>query len=273
MRCHMILSLAMAVAILAGCNSDSEQLLNRADARWREGNYEDALRLNSLLYQRDPQGKYAAQALLKSGDIYYLNMRQVKDAIEAYKRVVSEFPGRHEERIARQQLADIYENEIGDLTQAIYEYDQILEAKDLENRAEMQFRRANAYFKLQRFDTAWRELRRMEEAGMSGHLADQIYLKLGNIDQIKKQYRDAVSYFQRVAEAPCPECRRRAIMNLAESYEALYDFDKAIDTLGKLDKSDKQIQDHEIARLRELKHKVDLHTALNWEIPKQRKNQ
>ncbi len=253
-------SLIILSALLAACNSDSQQLLERAEARWREGNYEDALRLNTLLYERDPQGKYAARALLKNGDIYYLNLRQVKDAIETYKRVVSEFPGRREEASARQQLAGLYENEIGDLTQAISEYDRILESGGLENRAELQFRRANAYFKMQRYDTAWRELRRMEESGVSGHLADQVSLKLGNIDQIKRQYKDAVSYFERVVGAPCPECRRRAILSLADTYEALYDFDKAIETLGKLDKTDKELAKSETARLRELKRRVSSNT-------------
>jgi tetratricopeptide (TPR) repeat protein len=265
MRIQRIWSMLVFVALFAACNSDSQQLLDRAEARWREGNYEDALRLNTLLYKRDPQGKFAALALLKIGDIYYLNLRQVKYAIEAYKRLVTELPGRPEESRARQQLAAIYENEIGDLTQAINEYDKILEAKELDNRAEIQFRRANACFKMQRYDTAWRELRRIEEAGVSGHLADQVYLKLGNIDQIKQQYGDAVAYFQRVVEAPCPECRRRALLNLAETYEALYDFDKAISTLGRLDRSDKELADREVARLKELKHKVDSHTVLNWE--------
>jgi tetratricopeptide (TPR) repeat protein len=267
MRLQRIGFLAVLAALLAACNSDSQQLLDRAEARWREGNYEDAIRLNTLLYQRDPQGKCAAQALLRIGDIYYLNLRQVKDAVEAYKRLVSELPGRPEEYRARQQLAAIYENEIGDLTQAINEYDKILEAKDLDNRAEIQFRRANAYFKLQQYDTAWRELRRIEEAGVTGHLADQVYLKLGNIDQVKHQYGDAVAYFQRVAEAPCLECRRRALLNLAETYEALYDFDEAISTLGKLDRSDKQLADREVERLKELKRKADSHTPLSWDKP------
>ncbi|HYK89380.1 MAG TPA: tetratricopeptide repeat protein [Acidobacteriota bacterium] len=264
------LFLVALAALLAACNSDSEQLLERAEARWREGNYEDALRLNALLYQHDPQGKHAAQALLRNADIYYLNLRQVKDAIEAYKRVVSEFPGRRQELLARQQLAAIYENEIGDLTQAISEYDHLLEAKELDNRPEMQFRRAGAYFKMQHYDAAWRELRRMEEAGVSGHLADQICLKLGSIDQIKRQYSEAVSYFARVAEAPCPECRRRAILNLAETYEALYDFDKAIDALGRLDRADKQLADAEVARLREMRRKVNSQATLSWEDPKKK---
>jgi tetratricopeptide (TPR) repeat protein len=264
MYMRRIWSLILAGILVAACNSDSRQLQERADARWRDGSYEDALRLYGLLYQRDPRGDLAVQALLNSGDIYYLNLRQVSNAIDAYKRVATEFQGSREEYVARQRLAAIYEDEIGDLSQAILEYDRILQAENIENRPEMQFRRANTYFKMQRYDTAWRELRRMEEAGVSGHLADQIYLKLGNINQIKRQYGDAVPYFQRVTGAACPDCRRRAILNLADTYEALYDFDKAIDTLGKLDKSDKALGDREIARLLELKHKVESESTPGW---------
>ena len=32
-------------ALLWGCNADSRQLLEQAEARWREGDYEDAVRL------------------------------------------------------------------------------------------------------------------------------------------------------------------------------------------------------------------------------------
>jgi tetratricopeptide (TPR) repeat protein len=266
MLCQRIRLLGVLLALFAACNSDSQQLLDRAEARWREGNYEDAIRLNTLLYERDPQGKYAGQALLKIGDIYYLNLRREKDAIDAYKRLVNELPGRREEYDAHRQLAAIYENEIGDLTQAIGEYDKLLEAKDLDNRAEMQFRRAGAYFKMQWYDTAWRELRRIEESGVSGHLADQVYLKLGNIDQIKKQYGDALPYFQRVANSPCPECRRRAILNLAETYEALFDFDEAIGTLGRLDQADAQLVAKEATRLKELKRRADSRLPPNWEV-------
>ncbi len=271
MPMRRVYPLIMLSGLFAACNSGSQQLLERAEARWREGNYEDALRLNTLLYQHDPQGKYAARALLKNGDIYYLNLRQIKDAIESYKRVASEFPGRAEEYLARQQLAGIYENEIGDLTQAVSEYDRILQARELENRAEIQFRRANAYFKMQHYDAAWRELRRMEEAGVSGHLADQVRLKLGSISQIKRQYGEAVPYFQRVIEAPCPECRRRAILSLAETYEALYDFDKAIETLAKLDKSDDRLAETETARLRDLQRQVNPEPAPDWRKSNRRK--
>ena len=147
-------------------------------------------------------------------------------------------PERSEAYAARDQLAVIYENEIGDLTQAIMQYDKILEADNLENRLEIQYRRASDYFKQADYDRAWRELRRIEDSGEAGlHLADQVYLKLGSIDQMRRRYEDAADYFRKVINSPCPECRRRAILNLTETYEALYDFDNAIETIRKLDHS------------------------------------
>ncbi len=261
-------SLLLAAALLGACNSDSRQLLDRADARWREGHYDDAIRLNTLLYERDRQGKLGAQALLNIGNIYYLNLRQIKDATDTYKKLVDEFPGRPEEYKAREQLATIYENEIGDLSEAIQQYDKILEAKKLDNRDEIQFQRANAYFKKEDFDRALRELRRLEESEVSGHLAHQVYLKIGNIYQIRHRFDDAVVYFQRVTSSACPECRRRSILNLAESYEALYDFKSAIDTLEKLDhtpENDRWIS-QETARLTEKQRQVDS-GALTWQAP------
>ncbi len=257
----------LVALFLGACNSDAQHLMERAEARWREGNYEDAIRLDTLLYERDRQGKYGARALLKIGDIYYLNLRQMKEAIEAYKKVASEFAGWPEEYQARQQLAAIYENEIGDLTEAIYEYDKILEAKDLDNRAEIQFRRASAYFRQEEYDPAWRDLRRIEESGVSGHLADQVCLKLGNIDQIRHQYEDAIGYFRRVSDSPCPDCRRRAILNLSETYEAILDFDNAIQVLGKLDKTpeNNSLVEREVIRLKDKKRRAEAHPFPNWD--------
>jgi tetratricopeptide (TPR) repeat protein len=230
-------SLLAAVLLLTACSSDSSRLIDRAEARWREGKYDEAIRLNRLAHDRDKQGRYAPEALLKVGDIYYLNLRRINDAVETYKQLLNEFPGKPEEYKARERLANIYENEMGDLTQAIYEYDKILEATSLDNRTEIQFQRANAYFKKQDFDRALRELRRMEEAGVDGHLAHQIYLKIGNIYQIRKRFEDAIAYFKKVTESPCPECRRQSILNLSESYEALYDFKNAIEAIHMLDQT------------------------------------
>jgi len=259
------LAWAILCAALAGCNSDARQLFERAEAQWREGNYEEAIQLNRLLYQRDPQGKLAPQALLNIGNISYLNLRKIQDAVDGYTKLIEEFPGRPEELKARLQLAGIYENEIMDLTQAVAQYDKILEIPELDNRLEIEFKRANAYFKMEDYNRALRELRRIEEAGVTGHLADQVNLKIGNIYQIQRKYEDAASYLKRVEKSPCPECRCGAIVSLAETYEALYDIPRAIETIRELDhtpENDRQVS-KEVARLTDKQRKLGS-TPMTW---------
>ncbi len=264
-RTHAV-SVILAAFLLGGCNADQKQLFGRAEARWREGNYDDALRLFTLLYEREPQGEYAGQALLHIGNIYYLNLRRMRDAIQSYEKLIEELPGRREEPIARVQLAKIFENEIGDLSAAIVQYDRLLEIKNLDDRAEVLYLRANAYFKKEEFTRALRELRQLEESGVSGHLAHQVALKIGAIYQIQRKYDDALPYFRKVAEAPCPECRRQAILDLAETYEALYDFNQAIETIRRLDPDpqNEALIDREVQRLEQLRKKADSGPVLSW---------
>jgi len=153
-----------------------------------------------------------------------------------------------------------------DLTEAVNQYDRILERTDLDDRLEIEFRRANAYFKMEDYSRALRQLRRMEEAGVAGHLADQICLKIGNIYQIQRRYEDAKGYFERVEQSPCPECRHRAITSLAETYESLYDFQKAIETIRKLDRTpenDRRVAEQE-KRLLEKERKMSSGNTGAW---------
>ena len=258
---------------LAACSSDVRIIRDQAEARWREGNYDDAIRLNTLLYERDHQGKYAAQALLNIGNIYYLNLRQLRNAIDTYKRLVEEMPGRPEEIRARRQLASIYANEIGDLTQAITQYEKILESEDLPDRQEVELLRADAYLKKDERDRALRELRRIEESGISGHFADQVYLKIGNIYQMQNKTDDATAYFSRVTASPCIECRRRALLHLMETYEAVYDYDRAIATVKRLDPSPENDQRiaREVRRLNDKRARVESGVVLNWEHKRSRR--
>ena len=254
-------------ALLWGCNADSRQLLEQAEARWREGDYEDAVRLNLLLHDRDPSGRYGAQALMNLGNIYYLNLRQLGKAIEMYQKLAAERPGTPDEFKAREKLAEIHANEIGDLTQAVYEYEKILAWKGLDNSAEIRMQMANAYFKLGDYDLALRELRGIEEQGGGGHTVDRARLKIGNIYQIRKRYQDALEPFQKVTVSPCVECRRRALLNLMETYEALYDFDRAIETVRRLDptrENERRIQ-AEVARLSSKREQIGSGQVLIWE--------
>jgi tetratricopeptide (TPR) repeat protein len=261
-RCLAALLLA-GVLGGAGCRSDSRQLLQEAESRWRAGSYEDAIRLNTLLYERDRRGKYAPRALLNIADIYYLNLRQISDAIEHYQRLAEDLPDTPEALEARLRLAAIYENELRDLTQAIYEYDRILQSEKLDNRAEIEFRRAKAYFGIQEYDRALRVLRRLEDEGATGHLLHLIRLKLGNIHQVQKNYDEAIAAFEQVARSPCIECRRNAILCMTETYEDLFEFDRAVETIQKLDPTPENADRVrlEVARLREKQRRLDSPSA------------
>jgi tetratricopeptide (TPR) repeat protein len=259
--------LLILAAALAACNSNERQLLGQAEARWREGNYEDAIRLNTLLYERDHQGRYAAMAMLNIGNIYYLNLRQLRNAVEWYEKLLDEMPGHEEEYAARRQLAGIYAA-TGDLTQAIAQYGKLLEIKNLANRDEILFERAGAYFKKEDFDRALRELQRLEESGISGHLADQVCLKIGNIYQIRHRYDDAAGYFQKVSQAGCRECRRQAILDLAETYEAFFDFERAVETIRRLDPGpeNEAVIAREVSRLQNKRKRVDSGPVPLWDM-------
>lgn len=258
------------LALAAGCSSNTRQLLNQAEASWRRGRYYEAIQDNEALYRLERRGKYAARALLNLGNIYYLNLRQVNQASEFYSKLTQEFPDRAEALEARRQLAVIYANEFHDPDQAIAQYDTILESKDLDDRPEILYQRADIYFKKGDYDRALRELRNLEESGISGHLADRVALKIGNIYQLRKNFADAIEMFQKVLTAPCTECRRRAILNLAETYESVFEFNKAIETINRLDKTpenEKFIQ-NEITRLNEKRKKLDSSAWLSWELPR-----
>jgi len=237
--------------MLTACNTSSGQLMDKAETNWRKGRYDESIQSNQELYNRERRGRYAARALLNIGNIYYLNLRKLKPAIDYYEKLTEEFPDSAEAILAHKQLAEIYANELVDLDQAIAQYDRMLEAKNLDDRQEILFQRADAYLKKEEFDHARRELLGLQDSGVSGRLADQVSLKIGDSYEIQKRFDEAVEPFQKVLKSSFPECRRRAIFSLAETYENLFEFDKAVQTIQMLEKTpenDRFVQS-EIARL------------------------
>ncbi len=264
--------LLVLAALAAACGSDLQRMQDQAETSWRKGDYEEAIQANVTLYQRDAHGKYAARALLNIGNIYYLNLRHLKEAIEYYDKLTQEFPDHPEALQARRQLASIYANEevIRDLDQAIAQYDRLLEADGLADRAEIEFQRADAYFRKGEYDRALRALLGLEDSGISGRLAAQTALKIGDIYQLEKKFPESIEPFRKVLASDCQECRQRAILSLSETYEYLLNFDKAIETIRMLDKTpeNEKFILTEVARLTKMHKEVDRTGSSNWEQPR-----
>jgi len=257
LRSSLILGL-LAVLLVSGCATHAGGIAEEAEAAWRAGKYERAIELNIQVIAREGASDEAARALLNIGSIYYRNLRRIPEAVETYNRLAQEYPGSPQELRARMDLAEIYANEMVDPTQAISEYDRILALPGLDNPAEIQFLRADAYFKKEDFDRALRELQHILESGAGGHLADQSRLKIGNIYQIQRRYEEALAVFELVSHSPCQVCRRRAILNLMETYESLYDFDRAVAAVRRLDGTPENADRirEEVARLEDKRRRL-----------------
>ncbi len=258
LRSSLILGL-LAVLLVSGCATHAGGIAEEAEAAWRAGKYERAIELNIQVIAREGASDEAARALLNIGSIYYRNLRRIPEAVETYNRLAQEYPGSPQELRARMDLAEIYANEMVDPTQAISEYDRILALPGLDNPAEIQFLRADAYFKKEDFDRALRELQHILESGAGGHLADQSRLKIGNIYQIQRRYEEALAVFELVSHSPCQVCRRRAILNLMETYESLYDFDRAVAAVRRLDGTPENADRirEEVARLEDKRRRLN----------------
>jgi tetratricopeptide (TPR) repeat protein len=246
-------------AFLAACGPDLQALLEQAETSWRKGRYNEAILANEELLKREPRGKYAAHALLSIANIQYLNLRQIKPAINFYTRLNREFPETPDSLQAHRHLAEIYENEVIDLDQAITQLSALLEARDLKDRFDILYRRADLFFKKENYDRALRELRSLQDAGAQGRLADQVLLKVGSIYQIQKKYDLAIEPFTRALASEFPEIRRRALLSLAENYENLFDFDNAVATMRKMPRTpeDEAFVASEIARLNKKRRDVE----------------
>jgi tetratricopeptide (TPR) repeat protein len=258
--------LLLITAFFLSCGSNVRQVMDQAEASWRKGRYPEAVRANEEVYRREPRGRYAARALLNIGNIQYLNQRQLKPAIGSFNKLVREFPDGAEAIEAHRQLAEIYANEIIDLDQAIAQYDELLKLHDLEDRSNILFQRADLYFKKEDFDRALREFRALEDTRLDDHLADQISLKIGDIYQIQKKFDWAVEPFGKAIRSKWPECRRRAILSLAETYENLFEFDKAIEMIGRLDRTqeNESVIASETERLKKKQKEVNRGGGLNF---------
>ena len=141
---------------------------------------------------------------------------------------------------ARRSLAEIYYRDVGDLAQAIEEY-KALKKEDLttEGRQEAGFTLAELYFKRNDLQAALYEFREVAANNTEPHLRDRANLKMGVIYQLQSNHQASITpYGQVINGSQCKECRYQARLGLVGAYEGQGDFDKALETLSNMDRSD-----------------------------------
>ena len=173
----------MLIAALAsaGCETTPQEHLQRARDRVFEKRPEDALREYRLaldLVERDSSAEGAvlrARVLKGAGDVYYLELRDFRRAVEVYQELIRACPEAPETLQARIQLAEILHAHFRDLRGAISALIGAIDRNAPES-AELSYRVAKLYFELGDYQQAALEARKLQTRYETSPLVDDAIL-------------------------------------------------------------------------------------------------
>lgn len=146
-------TVALAVGLLPGCKKRPQDHLQDARMAIFEKDPSRALKeyrlaLDVLEQDDSPEAQVMrARALKGAADVYYLELRDVRQAIAVYKELVAQCPESPEALEAHITLADLLRNRVHDLRGAISELTAAL-ARNPPQGAELSYQVAGIYFEL-----------------------------------------------------------------------------------------------------------------------------
>ncbi len=229
------LSLAGILALIAfiflyGFQTRSlEDQLKKAEKRWAQKKYQEAITLYLKIVEQDPKNSKNAEFLLKVGDIYNLSLNQVTKALQTYDLVTVRYPSTPAAFQAFVKKGEIYFSS-GQYQEALKEYQNILE--NFPNLQETDFYRLRlgvCHLKLKQFESARREFKIILDRNIKTPLADQVLFHTANSYFLEENPQQAIPIYQSlIAHYPQSTFMDEAKFNLADCYEDLGQFDQAL---------------------------------------------
>lgn len=153
-RAWLVALVALGLALTAGCRRNEVQAsLEKAKDAIYAHHPNEALRwyhtaLEGLEHDDSAEAQvYRARALRGAGDVYYLELRDSKRAVESYRELIQLCPEAPETLGARLHLADLLRREYHDLRGAIAALNDAL-ARNPPQSAELAYQVASLYFEL-----------------------------------------------------------------------------------------------------------------------------
>ena len=146
--------IALAIAV-SGCVGRDQRLLDDAQRLWLGEHYEESASKLLLLVDEYSDSKLVPRALLRLGEIYYLNLDDPDKSAAYFLRLAESKDDGGLGLQARNYLADIYENSKRNYDLAIEQYQTILsEYSDKINENDYRYKVARAYFRKQNYAQA-----------------------------------------------------------------------------------------------------------------------
>ena len=220
----------------AACRNRSVDHLQAARDATFEGKPQDALKHYLAAIQaveRDTSVEaqlQRARALKGAADIYYLELRDVKNAVLTYRELISAAPEAPETLEAHLHLADLLKVHYSDLRGAIGELAAAL-ARNPPQSAELNYRVAKLYFELGDYKQAEIEAQNiLKKYETSGFVDDATFLQAQAIAMMEGRRADAIRALQALIERfPDSDLQPHALYELGKVQAEAGDDPKAIE--------------------------------------------
>ncbi|HEX4945930.1 MAG TPA: tetratricopeptide repeat protein [Blastocatellia bacterium] len=224
---------------LGACRSRGN-LLNQAQAAWDQGKYETAVKYYEEFLKQPPSPEQAAAAHLEAAKIYYLNLKQYDRAAEHYIRIVEDFPQFPKREQAFLQLAECFEL-LKKPREAISEYESLLQAfPDTPERRKIRLAIADLYYGYDQSQSLVEYQKVVKDAPYDA-LSEKAYLRIGGVRFLRNEFQDAIPAYQTVEQMTKDAAiRRQARDRLADCYENLANYDKAVEILEQTEPDPKE---------------------------------
>jgi tetratricopeptide (TPR) repeat protein len=259
------LLLLLAVGLIAAlclfgagsCKYSPEKTLKAASEAWASGDYQKSAELYQRFLEHAPLGEESIQARLQLANVYYLNLHRYEDARVQYREFLSQAPSSPEAYGARERLAEVL-SDLGKSYEAIAEFENLAPPEEAERRR-IRLRIADLYYDQKNYSQALTEYAKVTEGVPYDDQSEEAYLREASIYQLSRgQYMQAMPVYRKLAsESQDAKVRRRALYNIADCYEGMYQFDEAIKVLREIkDQSEQSYIARKITELEQRSREV-----------------
>jgi tetratricopeptide (TPR) repeat protein len=229
--------LALVLFALAGCRktdvrSDLEKARDAVYARKpSEALHWYHAALESL--ERDDSAEapvFRARALRGAGDVYYLELKDYRRAVEAYRELIQLCPEAPETFGGRVHLADLLRREYHDLRGAIAVLNDAL-ARNPPQSAELAYQVAGLYFELGDYRQCELEANKVaQKYETSAFVDDAMMLKAQAVAMMEGRRADALRFYQELVDRfPDSELQPHALFEIGKLTADNGEIEKAIE--------------------------------------------
>lgn len=202
-----LLAGALAALLLgsAGCDlladREGSRLSERAVRMWEQGRYNEAARAFVSLSEVRPDSRVGEQALFWAANLYHYYLQDLERAAQYYQELTVRFPDGRYYYDAKEQLAELYEQEPEWQHLALQLYQQLVLADRLADRHPyFQYQIARINMEMGKLDQARLALRDLLERFPQSEYAPEGYYLVGFSYYLEKRFELALAVLRKTAE-------------------------------------------------------------------------